>query len=595
MMTDKLLDCSTHISSGELPQFPGALRVQRMFIILMLLWLIVSLLLPLSSLFHKAFLTPEGAFAGVDNFRKYFSSPYLTQSLAHTVFISIATTAICVPLAFFFAYALARTTVPGKRFFKSIALLPLFAPTMMHGIALIYLFGNKGIVTTGFFGYLDPLLGAGGGIRVPIYGPVGIIISEIVYTFPQVFLILTVALSMSDYRLYEAAESLGAGKIRRFFSITLPGVKYGLINTLLVSFILSFTDFGAPKVVGGNYNVLATDIYKQVIGQQNMPMGATVGIVLLVPVVLSFFLERALNSGQGMYVTSKALPYRIKPHALRDRICLLYCMAVSSAFIILIGTVFYAALVKLWPYNLSLTMNRFLFRDVAGGGIQPFFNSLFVSLLTALVGVPVTFAGAYLIEKSRNCKGARQASYFLSILPLALPGLVIGLSYIFFFNNLRITLPFTGLGFTNPFHLIYGTFIIIILANIVHFYSVPFISATTTLKKLDSEFELIGESMGIPQYRTFLKVTVPLSLSTIIEMAVYYFVNSMVTISAVIFLYSPRFKLASIAIVNMDDAGDTAEAAAMSALIVLANIAVQVLYEIAVKRGRNKSEAWMKR
>ncbi|HZG83117.1 MAG TPA: ABC transporter permease subunit, partial [Brevibacillus sp.] len=142
---------------------------------------------------------------------------------------------------------------------------------------------------------------------------------------------------------------------------------------------------------------------------------------------------------------------------------------------------------------------------------------------------------------------------------------------------------------------IYGTILILILANLIHFYSVPFISATAALKKLDKEFELASESMGVPFYVTFWRVTVPMSLPAILENAVYYFINSMVTISAVVFLYSADFKLASVSIVNMDDAGDVAAAAAMSVLIVLTNVVVRIVYEIGTKKLRAKTGAWQKR
>jgi len=120
-------------------------------------------------------------------------------------------------------------------------------------------------------------------------------------------------------------------------------------------------------------------------------------------------------------------------------------------------------------------------------------------------------------------------------------------------------------------------------------------TATTALKQLDNEFELISESLGVPFYRTFWKVTVPLSLPAVLEMAMYYFVNAMVTVSAVIFLYSPRLKLASVAIVNMDDAGDTAAAAAMSVLVILTSVGVRLLYDLATNGIARRASSWRKR
>ncbi|MGO0062577.1 putative 2-aminoethylphosphonate ABC transporter permease subunit [Brevibacillus fluminis] len=539
--------------------------------------LAVCVLCPLVVLFGKAFQDNDGHYVGLVHFSSYFSTPALLVSITNTLYISIASTVISVVLAFFFAYALKRTNIKGKGFFASVALLPLFAPTMLHGIALTYLFGNQGIVTTGFFGWLAD------GFKLELYGPVGIIIAEVIYTFPQAYLILAVSLAMADYNLYEAAETLGAGKLRKFFTVTLANIKYGLISAAFVCFTMSFTDFGAPKVVGGQFNVLATDIYKQVIGQQNMAMGAVVGLILTVPAILAFAVDRFITRKQSATITAKSKPYRINDNKGRDAVYFIYCLVIALLILVLIGTVVFAAVVKVWPYDLSLTWDHFDFSNVAGEGMQPLVNSVEVSLLTAVLGTIATFVTAYMIEKTRQLQALRQIGYFLAILPLALPGLVIGLAYVFFFNK-----P------DNPLHFLYGTIWILVLANIVHFFSVTFITATSALKKLDKEFEMVSESMGIPLYKTFFNVTVPMSLPAILEIAVYYFINAMVTISAVVFLYAPDLKLASVAIVNMDDAGDVAPAAAMSVLIVAINLGVRGLFEFSTRFLRKRTEQWQK-
>ncbi|BBI35934.1 putative 2-aminoethylphosphonate ABC transporter permease subunit [Cohnella abietis] len=536
--------------------------------------LLLTILLPLWSLFSKAFENQGGSFVGLANFVKYFSSASLVQSLKNTLYISTVSTVIAVTLAFFYAFGISRTGIRGKGYFKYVAMLPLFAPTMMHGISLTYLFGNQGLVTTGFFGAFP-------GIKLPLYGPFGIIVSEVIYTFPQAYLIFITTLAITDYRLYEAAGSLGAGSLRKFFTVTLPAMKYGLISAIFVCFTASFTDFGAPQAIGGQFNVLATDIYKQVIGQQNMSMGATVGILLTIPAIIAFVVDRIVDRKQKSMLSAKSTPYRTQEGKWRDTLFTVYCVVVSIAILLPLLTTLFASLVNVWPYDLSFGLKHFDFSKVAAGGLQPYLNSLKVSFLTAIIGTLFTFLFAYMIEKSRFLKGLRQVSYFLSLLPLALPGMVIGLAYIFFFNDPH-----------NPLNGLYGTMWIIVLANIVHFYSVPFITATASLKKLDKEFELVSESMRVPFYRTFLKVTVPLSLPAIIEIAVYFFVNSMVTVSAVVFLRAADFNLASVSIVNMDDAGDTAAAAAMATLIVVSNIVVRTLYETVVRKLKQRTERW---
>jgi iron(III) transport system permease protein len=543
---------------------------QNIMITVMTITLIFAILLPLGELILKAITNQDGDFIGLDHFIKYFSTPALVTSLWNSIKVSLMTTVISVTLGFGFAYALERSGIRGKWFFRSVALLPLFAPSMLHGLALIYLFGNQGLISTGFFGLLPEF-------RIQIYGPLGIVLSEVLYTFPQAFLMLSVALASADYRLYEAAETLGSSKWRTFWTVTVPGSKYALISAIFVCFVLTFTDFGAPKVVGGQYNVLATDLYKQVIGQQNMQMGAAVGVLLLIPAVISFVFDRISQRKQSGWLNAKSTPYQVEKNKLRDTLFYVLCSTVSAIIVGIILIAIYGSLVKVWPYNLSISFNNYKgFFEVGG----PFTNSIIIALGTALIGTVITFIFSYLIEKSRGNLVLRHAAYFLSMLPLALPGLVLGLIYVFFFNNPN-----------QPLNGIYGTIWIVILCNIVHFYSVSFLTMTSALKKLDSEFEAASESMNVPWYRTLLRVTVPLSMLTIIEIFIYFFINSMVTVSAIIFLYAPDMKPAAVAIVNMEDSGDIARAAAMSTLIILTNMFVRSGVMWFSRKIRRRTEA----
>ena len=201
----------------------GEKILQMILIISMVLWLVLTVVLPIAQLFQQAFTNENGDYVGITNFIKYFQNPVLSKSLYNTIYISAITAVVSVTLALGYAYALARTAIPCKTFFRYAALLPLFAPSMAQGIALVYLFGNKGLFTMGFLGLLPAF-------NIHLYGAVGIIISEIIYTFPQVFLILFIALNSADYRLYEAADVLGAGSLRKFITITLPGIRYAIFS-----------------------------------------------------------------------------------------------------------------------------------------------------------------------------------------------------------------------------------------------------------------------------------------------------------------------------------------------------------------------------
>lgn len=546
--------------------------LKKILIIIMVTLLVVFILIPVTMLLFTLTKDKSGNYVGFKNVIEYLTSLGFRLSLKNSLFISSISTIISIILAFLYAYGITRTNIKLKGIYNSLALLPIFAPTMLYGIALIYLFGNKGFVTMNF------------GTSLELYGPFGIIISEIIYTFPQCFLILYMALKNTDNRLYEAAETLGTSKVKQFFYVTLPGIKYSLISAIFVAFTLSFTDFGAPKIVGGSFNVLATDIYKQVVGQNNIPMGATVGMILIIPSLLSFIIDRITNNKVKNSAANEELsPFKIKENKLRDSLFFVFNSLIALSFLTMIIVVFLAAFIKVWPYNLSLTLDHFSFNTGSGDGFKSYLNSIIVALLTAIIGTVITFINSYLIEKVKEFKILRNISYFLSIVPLSLPGLVIGISYIVFFNNPN-----------NPFNFLYGTVAIVVIGNIVHFYSVPFISSTSNLKKLSNNFEEAAKTLNIPFYKTILKVTIPMSLEGILENFMYFFTNSMVTISAVVFLYSPKFMLATISIVNLDDAGNTAGAAALASLIIVTNIVTRIIYEGLIKLIRKNKEKKMK-
>ena len=543
-----------------------------------LIFLIVAIVFPLGLLLTKSFENNSGEFIGLSNFKEYFSNKNLLISLKNTFTISIASSVISLVLAFIYAYGVQRTTIRFKNIFKYIALMPLFAPTMMHGISLVYLFGRKGAVTTGFFDKLPQLA-----FDINLYGATGIIIAEVLYIFPQIFLVLNIALSTTDYRLYEAADMLGTSNFRKFFTITLPNMKYGMISSFIIAFILSFTDFGAPKVVGGNFSVLATDVYIKVVGQNNMSMGAVVSIILLIPSVAAFFIDQKIQKKQGVVLNAKSIPYTAKENKARDIFFYIYTILICLFIISIFVTIFVSAFSKLWPYDLSFSFNNFKFYDY-NGGIEIFFkNSFILAVLSGIFGTFMTFMSAYLIEKKEKKTIKDKVIYFLSLVPLALPGMVIGISYIFFFNKSYFTIPFLNISIMNPFNSLYKTIWIMVLANVIHFYSISFLTANTALKKLDKEFERVSLSMGIPWYKTFSNVTFPMCLESILEIFFYYFVNSMVTISALVFLYTSSLNLLSIAVINLDDTGEIAKASAMSIVILLTNIIIKIIYQIILK------------
>jgi iron(III) transport system permease protein len=545
--------------------------IMRTGVVVLCLYLLVAVALPIYALLSKAFEDKSGAFVGFANFIQFFATPSLASSIVNSVVIAVVSTAICVTLAFLYAYGLTRTCMPGRGFFRVISQIPLLAPSLLPAISLVYLFGNQGLAKWLLMGST-------------IYGPIGIVIGEVFWTFPHALIIVTTALAIADARHYEAAESLKADGWRIFWTVTLPGIRYGLISATFVVFVLVITDFGVPKVIGEQYNVMATDIYKQVIGQQNFPVGAVVGLILLAPAILAFFIDRFAQRRQAALLSARAVPLIPKPNIAVDRAFLVICAVIAFVILVVMAVAFFASVAKFWPYDLTPTFKNYNFDMMDGGGWQSYRNSLTMAALAAIFGTAIIFTGAYLLEKTKRFTVARTAVQFLALLPLAVPGLVLGLGYIFFFNSPN-----------NPLNFIYGTMAILVLCTIGHFYSVAHLTATTALKQIDPEFETVSSSLKVPLYKTFFFVTLPVCLPAVLEIAMYLFVNAMTTVSAVVFLYSPKTTLAAIAVLNMDDAGDVAPAAAMAMMIFFTSAAVRIAYALITGMLLNRTQAWRKR
>ena len=521
-------------------------RIGHAVLILIAAALLAFLAAPLAAILMQSVESKDGAFVGLDNFIAYVQTPTLKQSLWNSVWVSATVTLIAVPAAFLFAYALTRSCMPFKGLFRTITLTPLLAPSLLSAISFIYWFGNQGVLK-------DAMRTLG---IASIYGAPGIIISEMFSVFPHALMILVTALSLADARLYEAADAMGTSAARKFFTITLPGAKYGLISAAMVTFTLVMTDFGIPKVIGGNFNMLATDIFKLVIGQQDFQKGAVVGFILLAPALLTFFVDRVVQRKQTSMLTARAVPYSPKKSRGYDIAMTAYCLLVVAGMLAVLGMAMFASFVKFWPYDLSLSTRHYAFGLLDGEVGTAFINSLKLASATAFFGTVVVFVGAYLIEKTRDLDWLRPIVQLLALLPMAVPGLVLGLGYIFFFNA-----P------ANPLNGLYQTLTLLVLCTIVHFYTTGHLTAVTALKALDSEFESVSASLKVPFYKTFWRVTLPICTPALIDIARYFFINAMTTISAVVFLYSPQTKVAAIAILNLDEAGEIGAAAAMAVLI----------------------------
>jgi iron(III) transport system permease protein len=559
-------DLAGRIPDGTVRRRLGAEDLVRYALVAVFaLVLFLFVLYPMGQLAWRSLLDNQGRFVGAANYARYFGTPAIASSITNSLHVSLVSMVVTVLLAFAYAYALTRTLLPWQGLFRLVAMLPLFAPSLVQALAFIHVFGNNGILTRTT------------GLNIGIYGAKGIIFAEVFYCFPHALLILIAALSATDARLYDAARTLGASPLKTFLTVTLPGVKFGLVSACFVVFTLVMTDFGAPKAIGGKFSVMATEIYNQVSGQQNFTMGATVSVVLLIPAALAFVVDRIVQRRQYALVTSSSRPLEPRPRPLADWGGFAYCALIAAAIGGLYLTILVYSLVVRWPYNFTPTLKHYAFDTV--GGYAPIWNSVYVAAWTAIVGTALTFVGAYVVEKCRTA--ASGPLYLLSILPVSIPGMVLGLAYIFTFNAPGSVL-----------NLLYGTLAILVVSNVIHYFTVGFLTATTALKQMDAEFESVSASLGVPFYTTFWRVTVPMALPAVVGISMYFFLNAMVTLSAVVFLVAPGTELAAVAVLLMDDAGDSAQAAAMSVLIIAVGLGVRLAYWALMLGVTRRTQAW---
>lgn len=544
--------------------------IARAILFVVMVMLFVFLIAPLLTILAHAVQDKNGRFVGLAHFITYFQTPSLLRAAWNSVWVSAAVVMISVPTAFVFAYALTRSRMPAplKAVFRLIALIPLLAPSLLSAISFVQWFGNQGA--------LKFLLGG-----ASIYGAPGIILAEVYNTFPHALMILVTALSLADGRLYEAATALRTRPFRQFMTITLPSCKYGLISAATVVFTYVVSDFGAPKVIGGNFNVLSVDVFKQVVGQHNFSIGAVVGMLLLIPSIISFVIDYVVRRKLKAQLTARSVPYTPKPRKLADALLTLFCTVVCSLLLATIGMAIYTSAISLWPYDLSFTLKHYHFVLVESDMAAAYGNSLLVAMVTAVAGSLIVFVGAYLIEKTRNLGLMRKGMHLMAVLSMAVPGLVLGLGYVMFFNH-----P------ANPLNFLYQTMAILVISMVVHYYTSSHLTAVTALKQIDNEFEAVSASLKVPFFKTFLRVTVPVCLPAILDIGRYFFVVSMASLSCAIFLYTPETILASVAIMHLDDAGDIGPAAALASLIVVTSTLVCIAYALLTRVLLARTQAW---
>ncbi len=466
---------------------------------------------------------------------RVFSNELVTNSIVNSICVSLCATAVSVVLAFALAWCVSRTGIRFKGLFRLLLILPMLIPSISHGMGLIILFGSNGSVTR--------FLGLSSGI----YGFWGIVVGSVMYSFPVAFLMISDILDYEDSTPYEAAQVLGIPKLRRMTAITLPYLRKPMINVIFATFTMIVTDYGVPLMVGGTYKTLPVVMYEEVVGQQNFDKGSVFGTLLLIPAIIAFAVDIFCKNRNGTGTVSK--PFTPDKNPLRRILAYIFLIIASFAVIFPIFSFAQLTFATRYPRDMSFTLQN-ISSTVDKGAMEFLLNSVLIAVFVSIIGTAAAFICAYFTARMPSKSSA--LIHLLSITSLAIPGMVLGLSYIFAFKG----------------SFIYGTFAIMILVNTVHFFSSPYLMFYNSLGKLNKNLEAVGLTLGVGRIRMIKDVLLPQLISTVAESASYFFVNSMMTISAVAFLATASTKPVSL-MINQFEAQVLLEAAAFVSLMIL--------------------------
>ena len=478
-----------------------------------------------------------------EDFAKVLRHANFRPALLNSVLLSLLATAIVILLAYLLAFCMVRTHVPLKKLFHVLLILPMLIPSISHGMGLIILFGGNGI--------LKNLLG----LESTIYGPVGIVTGSVLYAFPVAYIMLSDVLKYEDLSVYEAANVLGIGRGRQFLRLTLPYLKKPLIAASFSTFSMIITDYGVPKMIGGQTKTLSLLMYEEVIGQLDFGKGSVYGLFLLIPAVLAFFSDLLNKERAESSFVHKTLQKR--DGRLRDALALVACTAVSVFASLPLLAFLILAFAKSYPRDMTFTFAN-VAETFGGNGSQYLVNSLLIALLTAAIGTLLSYGTAYLTARMKSTTS--RLIHLLVLTFMAIPGIVLGLSYVISFTSTAL----------------YGTLAILIMVNVAHFISSPYLMMYNTFGKMNENLEAVGSTLGVGRLRMLKDVFIPQSVGTIAEMFSYLFVNSMMTISAVAFLANTKTKPIALMLNQYEDNMNYECIAVVSLIILLTNVLVKL-------------------
>lgn len=534
-------------------------ELKLIFLILAAVFL-AFLAVPAIGLLVKSFLG-EGGLTG-SYYLDVFTGKGFLEALGNSFTVAAVAALIAVGIAFVMAYILHYTRLPRgfKRLIQAVATLPMFLPTITYGFAIIYSFGKQGLITR--------LLGHQ---LFDIYGFGGLLVGYVIYTIPVAFLLIHNTMGYVDKKTLIVSKAMGDGTLSTFWIAILRPLLGTLAGAFIQSFFLCFTDFGIPASVGGDYDVIATVLYNEMLGGvPDFNRGAVISVVMLLPSIVSILLLRFLERYNIRYDRISDADLRRNPG--RDTAWGLSGAVVSVLMLSLFVVIFVVPLVERWPYQTGFTLEHF--QEVfADNELQRvYLNSLVMSLATALFGTLAAYGAALITARSQLPGWCKQVIDSIALVTNTIPGMVLGLAFLFAFSgtSLQNTLP------------------LMILCNIVHYFSTPYLMMKNSLSKMNAGWETTAMLMGDSWPKTILRVVTPNAAASLIETFSYYFINAMVTISALIFLAGARTMVVTTKIKQLQYINEYDQVFVLSLLILATNLVAKAVFTWLAKKSSRK-------
>lgn len=516
----------------------------------------IFLAYPMIRLLLKSFIGDTGATTAF--YHAVLTEKGIVKAIINSFKVAGASALLTTILAFFMAYTVHYSNAPGwgKKVIHVAAVLPMFLPTLTYGFAIIYSFGKQGLLTR-LFGHQ----------LFEIYGFNGLLLGYVIYTLPVSFMLINNTMGYIDKKFTVVSRLMGDGSVATFVMTVFRPLLGTLAASFIQTFFLCFTDFGIPVSVGGKYEVIASVLYTQMLGSvPDFNKGSVVAMIMLIPSIVSILILHILEKYNIRY--NKISPLETRENKFRDIVCSVVSLAICLSVLSVFAVIFIIPFVGDWPYNLQFSLTHFqaVFSD--DGLLSVYKNSIFVAVLTALFGTLAAYGAAIITARSTVSSKMKQIIEGVALVTNTIPGMVLGLAYLFCFSG-------TGLQ---------STFAILIICNMIHFFSTPYLMMKSSLAKMNASWETTAMLMGDNWVKTIIRVLTPNAMSTIIEVFSYYFVNAMVTVSAVIFIAGARTMVMTTKIKELQYYNKFNEVFVLSLLMLATNLLVKAIFQLLANR-----------